>query len=127
MFNFKSNTNFMKPSIYIIIIIGFSTFLNSCGKDFLSRDTGVLMPIEKVFSDSLLASEYADNSYNYLINDYLRFGMSGGSQAVSGTSQVCDETVESVFTSSPIRPLIKVNLIAHVKRIVRVFNETIKK
>jgi hypothetical protein len=81
----------MKTSIYIILILALSTLLNSCEKDFLTRDAGVLMPIEKVFSDTLLASQFADNSYNFLIDDYCRFDLPN---RFGATAEVCDEAVE---------------------------------
>ncbi|RPD43013.1 RagB/SusD family nutrient uptake outer membrane protein [Chitinophaga barathri] len=59
--------NFIK--IYALLIVACST---SCKKDFLQFDLGTALPEEKVFADPLLASRYADNAYNFMIDEYGR-------------------------------------------------------
>ena len=43
-----------------------------CKKDYLQLDLGTTLPEDKVFGDPVLTARYADNAYNYMIDDYGR-------------------------------------------------------
>jgi hypothetical protein len=60
----------------------------SCKKDFLDRTPGATLPEDAVFADPTLASQYAINAYNFLVDDYVRFNDHRGT-----TSQASDEAV----------------------------------
>lgn len=77
----------MKSFIIICFTVILSLFtLSSCDKDFLERAPGVNMTSEKVFADPVLASQFADNSYNFRdMSTYCRFA------SMSAMAQVCDE------------------------------------
>ncbi|MDQ8004766.1 MAG: RagB/SusD family nutrient uptake outer membrane protein [Pedobacter sp.] len=82
----------MKRFIYISLLVSISTF--SCQKDFLQRDTGVPISQEDVFKNPLFASRFADNTYNFLINDYCR--LAGSPNVFMGTTG--EFTDEAVFS-----------------------------
>lgn len=85
----------MKTIITKFLITILSLFiLSSCEKNFLERAPGVTMTLEKIFSDPVLASEFADNSYNFRMNDYVRFNGSYG-----GVCELSDEATTSFETS----------------------------
>jgi starch-binding outer membrane protein, SusD/RagB family len=71
----------------------------SCRKKFLDKAPSVNLPEEQVFTDPVLASQYADNAYNYLVNDYARMndhrGITGqaADEAVSGNNDVAIRTL----------------------------------
>lgn len=79
--------------IYTIVFL-LSVCSTSC-KKYLDRTPGVALDDDKVFADPVQAARFADNAYNYLINDYVRFNDHRGS-----TSQASDEAVSgnSEFT-----------------------------
>lgn len=52
----------------LLILIGHT----GCKKDFLQLDLGTTLPEEKVFGDPLLTARFADNAYNFMIDDYGR-------------------------------------------------------
>ncbi|UEG54809.1 RagB/SusD family nutrient uptake outer membrane protein [Mucilaginibacter daejeonensis] len=60
----------------------------SCQKDYLDRTPGVTLPEDAVFASPVLASQYAINAYNFLVDDYVRFNDHRGT-----TSQASDEAV----------------------------------
>lgn len=60
---------YAKYCLFIIIVC-----TSSCKKDFLQLDLGTALPEDKVFTDPLLAARYADNAYNFMIDDYGRMG-----------------------------------------------------
>lgn len=84
----------MKSTIYKILIpLAFLVIgISGCQKDFLERTPGVSLPEEAVFADPVLAVQFADNAYTFLVDDYARFDSHRGSisqasdEAVSGTS-----------------------------------------
>jgi hypothetical protein len=78
----------MKSYKIFTAIFLLSFFVTSCKKNFLDRAPGIALDEEKVFSDPVQAARYADNAYNYLINDYVRFNDHRGS-----TAQASDEAV----------------------------------
>ncbi len=87
------NSNLMKAmtqlkyTSFILLIVA----TVSCKKDFLQRDPGVAITNDLVFSDPLLAYRFADNTYNYLLDDYGRLSTA---QAYKGnTSEFSDESV----------------------------------
>ena len=61
----------MKNSISLLLL-GTLLLTASCKKDFLQRDPGVPISEEDVFKDPVLAARFADNSYNFLLDDYGR-------------------------------------------------------
>ena len=67
-----------------------------CKKDFLQRDPGAPITAENVFGDPVLASRFADNSYNYMIDEFGR--MSQGYKGTTG--QFCDEAIASGASDS---------------------------
>lgn len=73
-----------KKYIIALLVAGTAT---SCSK-FLDRTPGVSYTEETLFADPNAAAKYADNAYNYLINDYVRFNDHRGC-----TSQASDEAV----------------------------------
>lgn len=52
----------------LLILLG----QTGCKKDFLQLDLGTRLPEEKVFADPMLTVRYADNAYNFMIDDYGR-------------------------------------------------------
>lgn len=87
----------MKHIKKITLILGLFCFCTlSCKKDFLQRDPGVPISGDAVFGDPVLAARYADNAYNFLINDYLRLDGNGN----KGTTG--EFTDEAVFSGAPI-------------------------
>lgn len=78
----------MNKIIYHISFLAVCIMLVSCNKDFLDRTPGADLPEEKVFSDPVLAMNYADNAYNFLIDDYARMNSHRGA-----TAQAADEAV----------------------------------
>ncbi|WP_266364857.1 RagB/SusD family nutrient uptake outer membrane protein [Tellurirhabdus rosea] len=68
-----------------------ATLTMSCEKDFLQRDPGVAISQNNVFTDPVLATRFADNSYNYLLDD---FGRLSTLQNYKGTTgQFADEAI----------------------------------
>jgi starch-binding outer membrane protein, SusD/RagB family len=73
----------------------------SCKKSFLDKAPSVNLPEEQVFSNPTLASQFADNAYNYLVNDYARLndhrGITGqaADEAVSGNNDVSIRTLST--------------------------------
>lgn len=82
---------FAKLFLFSTIIIS-----TSCKKDFLQRDPGAPITGENVFRDPVLAARFADNSYNYNLDEYGR--MSQGYKGTTG--QFCDEAVASGASDS---------------------------
>jgi len=81
---FKQMKNYKKYSIIILL----SVLATSCKNNYIDRTPGVALDEIHVFSDPILAAQFADNAYNYRINDYARFNDHRGS-----TSQASDEAV----------------------------------
>lgn len=77
----------MKTAKYTIILI-LALAATACKKDFLQRDVGVQVTLDKVFQDPLQASRYADNTYTFSLNDYGRLSGYKGM-----TSQFTDESI----------------------------------
>nr|MBA4140391.1 RagB/SusD family nutrient uptake outer membrane protein [Segetibacter sp.] len=79
--------NHLRYTAFIVLLVASV----SCKKDFLQRDPGVAITEDKVFEDPLLAYRFADNTYNYLLDDYGRLSVN---QAYKGnTSQFSDESI----------------------------------
>lgn len=70
--------------------------ITGCKKDFLQRDPGAPITSVNVFGDPVLASRFADNSYNYMIDEFGR--MSQGYKGTTG--QFCDEAIASGASDS---------------------------
>lgn len=77
----------MKTAKFSIILV-LALTANACKKDFLQRDVGVQVTLDKVFQDPLQASRYADNTYTFSLNDYGRLSGYKGM-----TSQFTDESI----------------------------------
>ncbi|MFC7000025.1 RagB/SusD family nutrient uptake outer membrane protein [Rufibacter roseus] len=73
---------------YILPLITLWLGFTSCNDDFLDRAPNVNLSDDEIFADPLLASRFADNAYNHLIDDYARFNSHRGT-----TSQASDEAV----------------------------------
>lgn len=84
-----------KISILVLLI----TVLVSCNKDYLDRAPSVNLSEAEIFSNPVLAAQYADNAYNHLIDEYARFnahrGITGqaADEAVSGNNEVSIRTL----------------------------------
>jgi starch-binding outer membrane protein, SusD/RagB family len=84
-----------KLSVTVLLL----TLVVSCNKDFLDRAPSVNLSEEDIFSNPVLASQYADNAYNSLIDEYARFnahrGITGqaADEAVSGNNEISVRTL----------------------------------
>lgn len=79
----------MKNIILLLGVIASLLCSTSCKKDFLQRDPGVAIDLQKIFSDPVLAAKFGDESYNYLWNDFCTIGVNTANNAVaSGTTRV---------------------------------------
>ncbi|MBP6687694.1 MAG: RagB/SusD family nutrient uptake outer membrane protein [Lacibacter sp.] len=89
----------MKAAIYISLNVLLLFCFASCTKNFLDRAPSVNLSEEKTFADPVLASQYADNAYNHLIDEYARFnahrGITGqaADEAVSGNNEISIRTL----------------------------------
>lgn len=81
---------------YFILILMIFVLGSSCKKDFLQRDPGAPITGDNVFGDPVLAARFADNSYNYMLDDFGR--MSQGYKGTTG--QFCDEAIASAASDS---------------------------
>lgn len=80
----------MRNLIYLLIL---PVLFISCKKDYLQRDLGAALIADSVFSNADYLSNFADNSYNYMIDD---FGHLNAPNYVKGTTgQFSDEAVGS--------------------------------
>lgn len=77
--------------ISYILLIGFLLSASACKEDFLQRDPGVAITQENVFIDPVLATRFADNSYNFLIDDYGRLSTLQNYKGTTG--QFSDEAI----------------------------------
>lgn len=79
--------------INILFLLGLSwLFLSSCEEDFLKRDTGVRTTKDEVFADPKLATQFADRTYTFMVEDY--FGLGSVGQPFRGTiAEFTDEAV----------------------------------
>lgn len=80
-------------SFYCLLLV---VVFTGCKKDFLQRDPGAPITEENVFGDPILASRFAENSYNYMIDEFGR--MSQGYKGTTG--QFCDEAISSGASDS---------------------------
>ena len=76
-----------KQYLFILLLMVFSL---SCKKDFLQRDTGVPIDIDKLFGDPRLAAGFGNNSYSFLIKDFSRLAAHRGT-----TGQFSDEAISN--------------------------------
>lgn len=77
--------------INYIPLVGLLLGAVACKEDFLQRDPGVAITQENVFTDPVLATRFADNTYNFLIDD---FGRLSTLQNYKGTTgQFSDEAI----------------------------------
>lgn len=82
-------------ALFLLIIF------SSCKKNFLERAPGVNLSLESVFSDPVLASNFGDNSYQFRINDYHRWG---ASSTRTSTSHISDEAVAQGDAAGSVLP-----------------------
>lgn len=80
-------------SFYFFLL---AVVFTGCKKDFLQRDPGAPITNDDVFGDPVLAARFADNSYNYMIDEFGR--MSQGYKGTTG--QFCDEAISSAASDS---------------------------
>lgn len=80
--------------INLFSLICFVTLLVGCNDKFLEVAPEVAIDEAKVFSDPILAAQFADNAYRYRPDDYLRWN------SITGMSQVTDESVGTDITSN---------------------------
>lgn len=80
------------------LILGTLTLI-SCNDNFLDRAPSVNLTEDKIFLDPILASQFADNAYNCLVDEYARFnahrGITGqaADEAVSGNNEISIRTL----------------------------------
>jgi hypothetical protein len=77
--------------IYYTLLIGFLLLDVSCDKDFLQRDPGVAITETNVFTDPVLATRFADNTYNFLLDEYGRLSSLQSHKGTTG--QFSDEAI----------------------------------
>lgn len=77
--------------IYYTLLIGFLLLDVSCNKDFLQRDPGVAITETNVFTDPVLATRFADNTYNFLLDEYGRLSALQSHKGTTG--QFSDEAI----------------------------------
>jgi hypothetical protein len=82
---------------YKLILLFFFAFsvLTACKKDFLERTPGVALSEDALFADPVLAAQFADKAYTFLVDDYVRFDTHRGASA-----QASDEAVSGTANSS---------------------------
>ena len=87
----------MKIFNYKLILFIFLavSVLPACQKDFLERTPGVALSEDALFADPVLAAQFADKAYTFLIDDYVRFDTHRGA-----SSQASDEAVSGTTNSS---------------------------
>lgn len=79
----------MKNIILFFGVIASLFFTTACKKDFLQRDMGVAIDLEKIFSDPVLATKLGDDSYNYLWDDFCTINVNPpGNTVASGAVRV---------------------------------------
>ncbi|MES2775625.1 MAG: RagB/SusD family nutrient uptake outer membrane protein [Bacteroidota bacterium] len=87
-----SNIKLLLPAVCIL-------FITACKKNFLDIAPEVNIDETKVFLDPVLAAQYADNAYNYVVDEYARFnshrGITGqfADEAVSGNNEISVRTM----------------------------------
>jgi len=95
---YNSNLKVMIKKIFTCCLLLVLFAQAGCKKDFLQLDLGTTLPEEKVFSDPLLTTRYADNAYNFMIDDYGRL-----QDTYKGTTgQLTDEATGVVNSLSAI-------------------------
>jgi hypothetical protein len=78
-------------NITLIVLIIFIT--TSCERSFLDKAPSVNLPEDRIFKDPILAVQYANNAYNFLVQDDARMnshrGITGqfADEAVSGNNE----------------------------------------
>ena len=72
-------------------LAGFLLSASACKEDFLQRDPGVAITEANVFTDPVLATRFADNTYNFLIDDYGRLSTLQNYKGTTG--QFSDEAI----------------------------------
>ena len=87
----------IKLNIIIVLLL----LVNACKKDFLERAPGVNLSLDKVFADPVLASNFGDNSYQFRVNDYHRWG---ASNTRTSTSHLSDEAVAQGDAAASVLP-----------------------
>lgn len=80
--------------INIASIVLFVTLLVGCNDKFLDVAPEVAIDEAKVFSDPVLAAQFADNAYRYRPDDYLRWN------SITGMSNATDESVGTDISSN---------------------------
>ncbi|WP_234735774.1 RagB/SusD family nutrient uptake outer membrane protein [Tellurirhabdus bombi] len=80
----------MKNLKYTLLFLLVTTTF-SCKEDFLQRDPGVAIAQDDVFRDPVLATRFADNTYNFLLDDYGRLSLAQDYKGTTG--QFTDEAI----------------------------------
>jgi starch-binding outer membrane protein, SusD/RagB family len=89
----------MKRYSFLLFIPLVLLSLSSCVKGYLDKAPSVNLPEDSVFSNPTLTAQYADNAYNFMVNDYARMndhrGITGqaADEAVSGNNDVSIRTL----------------------------------
>src|ERR1044072_739309 len=87
----------LRISVSIVLLLS----LAYCKKDFLERAPGTNLSLDKIFADPVLASNFGDNSYQFRINDYHRWG---ASNTRTSTSHLSDEAVAQGDAAASVLP-----------------------
>jgi starch-binding outer membrane protein, SusD/RagB family len=87
--------------LYTYAAFALALALTSCNDNYLDRAPEVALPESAVFANPTLAAQFADNAYNFLIDDYARLnthrGITGqfSDEAVSANNDVAVRTINS--------------------------------
>ncbi len=85
----------------ISAIIGLLIVMGGCNDKFLNVAPDVALDEDMIFANPVMATQYGDNAYSYITDDYLRFNDS------FGTAQASDEAVGIDVTNTMIYNLSK--------------------
>ncbi|HUC81113.1 MAG TPA: RagB/SusD family nutrient uptake outer membrane protein [Flavisolibacter sp.] len=89
----------MKATIKFACVLAVLLCNTACEKNFLDRAPSVNLTENDIFSNPVLASQFADNAYNHLVDDYGRFNVHRGitgqasDEAVTGNNEVSIRTL----------------------------------
>ncbi len=73
-------------------------FVTGCNTKFLDLAPGVSLDEDKVFADPVLAAQFADNAYSYVLDDYLYFDGHRGSPAQASDEALAADQIGHVRT-----------------------------
>ena len=89
----------MKAIYRTALLFLLATAITACDKNYLDRAPSVNLSEENIFTNPVLAAQFADNAYNHLIDEYARFNVHRGitgqaaDEAVTGNGEVSIRTL----------------------------------